>query len=336
VNSSRSLATAALLLLVSLPAHAGQPDPATVVGPSQCAECHKVEVKIWEATHHFRTFTELPRSDDARKIADALGIRRIKSESLCLGCHFLQLEADGQTDAVAGIGCESCHGGARDWIKVHSGFSGHKDASEESVEEAGERWAKSEAAGMIRPYNLYGLAKNCLSCHVVPNEELVNTGGHAPGSAFELVSWSQGEIRHNTWYNQNAENRLASPEQKRLMYVVGQAVELEVSLRALSSATVKADFAVKMAQRAFAARNRLEAIQPKIEAPEIAKIVEAAPRDLFKLGEGEAQGKAADTISTLARQIVDTYGGEAWAAIDDVVPGSDQFKGEPAAVSGAP
>ena len=31
----------------------------------------------------------------------------------------------------------------------------------------------------------------------VPEERLVNVGGHTAGSAFELVSWSQGEVRHN-------------------------------------------------------------------------------------------------------------------------------------------
>ncbi len=52
---------------------------------------------------------------------------------------------------------------------------------------------------MIRLHAIYDLAKTCYGCHVVPQEDLVNKGGHRAGSAFELVSWSQGEVLHNTW-----------------------------------------------------------------------------------------------------------------------------------------
>jgi len=50
-----------------------------------------------------------------------------------------------------------------------------------------------------------------------------------------MVSWSQGEIRHNTWYNKGKENHAASPERKRMLYLVGLAVELETAMRAIGS-----------------------------------------------------------------------------------------------------
>ncbi len=99
-------------------------DAAKIVGPNACAECHKQEIEAWKSSHHFKTFREMPRNAAADEIADKMGVRRIKSESLCLNCHFTVQERNTKEEPVAGISCESCHGAGKDWIKVHSGFSG--------------------------------------------------------------------------------------------------------------------------------------------------------------------------------------------------------------------
>ncbi len=69
----------------------------------------------------------LSRTKKAREIGKKMGLRRIKQESACLDCHFTAMEVGGKEKTVAGITCESCHGAARDWIKIHS------DASQEKV-----------------------------------------------------------------------------------------------------------------------------------------------------------------------------------------------------------
>ena len=61
-------------------------DPALVKGPDACGECHKSSVAVWKDTHHATTFKSLPRSEKAKEIAKAMGIRRIKSASDCLTC----------------------------------------------------------------------------------------------------------------------------------------------------------------------------------------------------------------------------------------------------------
>ncbi|MDJ0932204.1 hypothetical protein [Breoghania sp.] len=109
---------------------------------------------------------------------------------------------------------------------------------------------------MIRPSMTYTLAKNCFSCHLAPNEKLVNVGGHAAGSAFELVAWSQGEVRHNTWYNKGASNPAASTERQRMLFIIGRIAELETALIGVSKATQKADYAVKMGPSARTGRAR--------------------------------------------------------------------------------
>jgi Cytochrome c554 and c-prime len=330
-RSCQGLAVAAVVALIGAAPALAQTewDFSKVVGPDACAECHKVEAEIWRGTHHFKTFTEMPRSDKARTIADKMGVRRIKSESVCLNCHFTTVVKDGERDPIAGISCESCHSPGKDWYKVHGGFSGKKKETETAAE-AQTRWAKSEAAGMIRPKQLYSLAKNCYNCHVVPREELVNKGGHPAGSDFELVAWSQGEVRHNVWYTEGKANKEASPERKRLMYVVGQAVELETALRAVGKATVKDTYAVSMAKRAQAAKIQLAKIAAALDAPELKAMVAAAEKGKLKLNNEAQLTAAADAVADGAQKIAANYDGSTFGAVDAMLPSPDKYKGKPA------
>jgi Cytochrome c554 and c-prime len=302
-------------------------DPAKIVGPNACAECHKQEVEAWKGTHHFKTFREMPRKPQAKEIAEKMGLRRVKSESLCLNCHFTVQQKNNQEEAIAGISCESCHSAGQDWIKVHSGFSG-KTAKTETKAEEDARWKLAESKGMIRRRSLYQLAKNCYSCHVVPQENLVNKGGHKPGSSFELVSWSQGEVRHNTWYSQGKENVAADAARKRMLYLVGLGVELETGLRAIGKATVRRAYAFEMAKRVDRARKQLAAAAKAApNVPEIAKMVEFAHSAGLKLKNDRYLTVAADGVSKLLVSITEKYDGSTMAGLDSLIPGSDKFKG---------
>ncbi|MGI9500611.1 MAG: cytochrome c family protein [Geminicoccaceae bacterium] len=306
----------------------GAPEVEKVKGPDECAECHKKETENWKDTHHYKTFSALPRSDDAKKITEKLGLKRIKSESVCLSCHFTSKVRKGRSKPIAGITCESCHNAGADYMKRHSEFSGKKKETE-SEAEAQQRWADAEASGMIRPHMLYDLTKNCYSCHIVPQEELVNKGGHTAGSKFELVSWSQGEIRHNTWHNGGKENPAAGTERQRMMYAVGLAVELEEALRAVGKATASARYAVAMAKRAHAARKKLREAAKALPMPEFMEMLRAAHTASLRLNNGPTLEAAADRIAAAARQLVANYDGTQLAAIDALIPGPDQYKGKP-------
>lgn len=306
---------------------AGASDPVKTVGPNACAECHKQEAEAWKSTHHFKTFREMPRNTKAKEIADRMGVRRIKSESLCLNCHFTVQQKSDKAEPIAGISCESCHSAGQDWIKVHSGFSG-KTAQTETKPEKETRWKLADSKGMIRPSTLYQLAKNCYGCHVVPQEDLVNKGGHNAGSAFELVSWSQGEVRHNTWHSKGKDNVLASAARKRMLYLVGLGVELETALRAVGKATVRRAYAFLMAQRADRARKQLAAAAKAApNVPEIAKMVEFSHSAGLKLNNERALTAAADGVSKQLSDITDKYDGSTMAGLDSLIPGPDKFKG---------
>jgi len=302
-------------------------DPAKIVGPNACAECHKQEAEAWKGTHHFKTFREMPRRKEANEIAERMGVQRIRSESLCLTCHYTVQENENKKQPIAGISCESCHGAGEDWIKVHSGFSGKTEKTETRAEKEA-RWKLADSKGMIRPSALYRLAKNCYGCHVVPQEDLVNKGGHPAGSAFELVSWSQGEVRHNTWHSKGKENLPASAARKRMLYLVGLGVELETGIRAVSRATVRKRYAFEMAKRVDRARKLLAAAAKAApNVPEIAKMVEYAYSAGLKLNNERFLTAAADGVSKLLASITENYDGSTMAGLDSLIPAADKFKG---------
>jgi hypothetical protein len=321
------LAIGALVLLGAQALSPAKANPDMIVGPNECAECHKKETAVWQNTHHFSTFKDLPKSKEAKEIASKMDVKRLKADSLCTNCHFTMQTVGGKEKAISGNSCESCHGPAKEWYKVHSGFSGKKEGQETEAEIAA-RWEKSEAAGMIRPKMTYALAKNCFTCHLVPNEKLVNVGGHTAGSAFELVSWSQGEVRHNTWYNKGKSNPEASLERKRMLFLVGRVVELETALVGVSKATEKKDYALKMAKRASNATKVMASLAKLLpEAPELAEIHAIASGAKLKLNNEAELTDAAGKISLLGLKFADAYDGTTFGAVDKYLPKADKFKG---------
>ncbi len=320
---TRTLVAAALLLFGA----AGQAQelrraPEKVVGVDECGNCHESSVAAWKTTHHYSTYSQMHRSPEAREIAGKLGIKSMKRDSDCLTCHYTSQMQDGAPSVVAGISCESCHGAGRDWYQIHSDFGGEEATREtESAAHRDQRWAKSEAAGLIRPGNLYALAENCFQCHTVPNERIVNEGGHAAGSDFELVSWSQGEVRHNLWYNDGAENAEASANRKRMMFVVGQLLDLEYALRGLAVATAAGEYASRMNARFLTAAKRVGFLARTIKAPEIDAVI-AAVRDAqpqIKPGNRGPLLATADAISAQSKKLAAAYDGSGFAALDDTI-----------------
>ena len=318
-----------LLLIVGVAAQGTvAPDAAKVVGPNACTECHKQEAEAWKGSHHFKTFREMPRKKEANEIAEKMGVQRIRSESMCLTCHYTVQQKENNKQPIAGISCESCHSAGEDWIKIHSQFSGKTEKTETKAE-AEARLKLADSKGMIRPSSLYRLAKNCYSCHVVPQEDLVNKGGHTAGSAFELVSWSQGEVRHNTWHSKGKDNVPASTARKRMLYLVGLGVELETGLRAVSRATARKLYAFEMAKRVDRARKQLAAAAKAApNVPEIAKMVEYGYSAGLKLNNERFLTPAADGVSKLVASISEKYDGSTMAGLDSLIPAQDKFKGK--------
>lgn len=300
-----------------------------VVGPTQCAKCHKLETEIWQHTHHFASFRSMPRLPKAEEITKKMGIARVRDpDTICAKCHFTAAHENNQLQVIAGVSCESCHGPGKNYIDVHPAKKG------ESQAQIAERLRKAAAVGMIQKHMIFKIAKNCYGCHIVPQEKLVNVGGHAAGSPFEMVSWTQGEIRHNTWYSEGKTNAPAPRNIQRKMYVIGAAVELSESLRAVGKATQNATYAVTMAKRAQAAAQRLQTISNALQVPETKEMMAAVATAKLNLNNGPQLDAVAAKIDAAAEAFDKKYDGSSLTGVDSMIPGPQYYKGKPFPVGG--
>jgi hypothetical protein len=324
----------ALLVSGAAAGHENHPykiDASKLKGPLACAECHKPLYDAWKQSHHARAARIVSRRPNALAMAKAMGLERIKAPGLCLDCHFSLDSASGAVEGfpLVGVACESCHGSASDWYGAHSRH-GMKEATSPSVPATRGQGAyvEPEDIGMITPANLYAVAANCLGCHSVTNQRLVDRAGHPLGRGFELVAWSQGEVRHNLWFS--GDNREASPARKRKMYIIGKAVDLELALRALArieAGSKPGGYAVGMARRAQAATEALSRIAVLVRVRQVDAVLDAA-LDTQAMPLGDARlAAAADRIATVARSLNNAYLGAGHAAMDALIPKPRDYKG---------
>lgn len=322
-NHARSGLLCVLVLLLDFfapPIHPAEPVDAPrvskIVGPENCAECHRPMHDTWRHTMHFKSFTDMHRMRSARRIADNLGIERIKHDSQCAKCHYTPDPAPHPGLPIAGVSCESCHGPAGQWNTVHSDLTDP------------DRLSKADQLGMIRPANLYDLANQCVTCHTVPDERLVNKGGHNPGGGFEVVSWLEGEVRHNFIRTKGARNEKTTPERKRLFYIIGQGLALEHAVREAALAKESGAYAQERGKRAKNAFNRLREIQNRISIKPLQAMLELGKQLDLKSENKGALLKAADDIKTLNQKIAIDYTGAEFAALDTLLPEPDNYIGK--------
>ncbi len=302
-------------------------DPNKVVTAVTCAKCHVNEVSVWKNTPHSKTFLELTRNPAAKEICQKLGLRSVKRSEVCIKCHFTQQVINDRTKAVSGVSCESCHGAAADWLDVHSDYGGPNETREtETPEHATQRLKRSASLGMRNTRDLYAIASSCFNCHTVPDEALVNTGGHQAGSLdFELVRWSQGKVRHNFLRN-GTTNASPTRERLRVMYVVGQIADLEYSTRATAAATAKSNYGVTVAKRAASVATKLFELQQKISDPNVQQALDAFAQAELRTNNKEALEQVADRIRDAGQLFAAEADGVQLSAIDDWLPPPAEYK----------
>lgn len=255
------------------------------VGPKTCQECHKSEYEVWEKSKHSTSFGTLHR---ASKVADILaaagGDRNVRRNAICTQCHYTMEQADPGATATArsAVSCESCHGAASDWVKIHNDYGGPGVKREtEPVAHKTERINKSVAAGMLRPGSLYDLASNCLNCHSLARASVdgatigkMIAAGHPVSPDYELVKYSQGSVRHRFYPPDTSLNAPLKPDELARLFVTGRAAMLVTASAALTksdNATFK-DAIQKQVANARAALNAVKSV------PEAAALV-AAPTE---------------------------------------------------------
>ena len=318
-------------------------DLSKVVGTEEgkCKQCHPSEVAQWEKTTHSKSLQRLKYEGNSKKYADALGISAdaLMGDSICATCHGTTAKRDGAVKVISGVSCESCHGPAQDWLKPHGEYfdgMAFKDLaqlrSDREKETAGHREQREKAvtdAGMIRPQNLHSLARNCLDCHLVENEKLV-AAGHKAASAFELVSWTGGEVRHNFFMNKD-ENATApslwmkttaatAKERDRVKFTVGTLTQIEMALRRRAVATNPA-YIPQVGGIVAAANGRLAQIAGTAPSAETGQAMGLVAPMLATLFVGQptdktTYGAAADTVGGLAAKVSESADGKTMSGLD--------------------
>lgn len=249
-------------------------DPTKIVEneTQDCAQCHERAVAAWKRSRHKLTYDELHLEERAQEILKKMGGKKsIRRNKTCIECHFTQVrnEEDARTKTILGISCQRCHGAARDWADVH------QDA--EHYPDRGQRLELARERGLHSRANLYDLARMCYECHTVPKENLVNVGSHHAGSeGFELVEWMYGEARHNFLPLPEQETNMEpSLEKRRLLFVLGQMLELEFGLRGVAAATRDGPFLDAIGPRLKGARDLLKGL--KLGVSEVDAILAEIP-----------------------------------------------------------
>lgn len=303
-------------------------DPSKVLTYEACAKCHGSEIRVWRQTPHYKTFEELSRNPKAREICSKMGLTSAKRSNVCIDCHFTMKEIDGRNKAVSGISCESCHGASRDWLELHNDYGGPTATkSSETEVHRKQRLKQSAKYGMNNTRDLYSIAMNCYSCHMVPNEDLVNIGGHKAGTTeFELVRYSQGMIRHNFLRSNGETNDQASPNRLRMMYVVGLIADLEFSTRATAIATENGTFGVNVAKRAGRSALRLYELQKTFNDPLVQEILEAFAAAELNTNNFDQLNAIADTIHEAGRKFAVQRDGSKMAFVDTLLPSPAEYK----------
>ncbi len=281
---------------VPLPLAAGGGSPAPVdltdrggfpnlAGHDKCATCHRAEVKQWLTTPHATiAFDVLRISPNAAIYADKLDIPadRVTKDSLCLDCHATRSDLGASEETsdrhrMTSISCEACHGaagGTNGWLNRHASYGnpGNNRQHETSLHRR-QRRTETRRAGMRRAEDAYQLAKACYQCHVVDSERLVHVARHKAGRLdFEWTDAACGPLRHNfhidptvnalvpsLWSVQRTRKSELATGRRETMFVVGQLVDIELSLAYRATATTRG-YVAATAGRIAAAHGRLRSL----------------------------------------------------------------------------
>lgn len=319
-------------------------DPKRVMGisKSDCKKCHASEVAAWTKTVHYQTANERLQKfeGNTKKYADALKIPRadLLTDSACASCHGTQTSTPEKgTHVIAGVSCESCHGGAGGedgWLNAHQSYHSSQTITraEETEEHRTARLAKCDKAGMVRSGDIYSLAKACYGCHMVGNEALV-ASGHKLASSFEFVSWSTGEVRHNFFIdktkNADAPTLLAERTggkidgRRRMKFVVGAMVQLEMALRLRATAKNPAVIP-QLGGLAAAANGKLAQINGMAATDELQSVTTLAAPMLGTLfvpmpTDEKTYTEAAEKVAAQTKEFVKNHDGTKFKALDALI-----------------
>lgn len=271
---------------------------ATLIGPSlgfaapfnegakECNECHEREYDVWKSTPHFKSYRKLHKSKEAKKILEAVGEKSMKRSDTCVQCHYTQIQksASAKAKVKSGPSCESCHNASSDWRDIHNDYGGPKlKAEDETPAHKAKRLKDAEAAGMIASRMVFRVASRCMQCHGLANPNIdadvlttMLEAEHPIEPDFEIVRYSQGELRHRFVPPDVEVNSELDAKGTARLFLGGQAAML-VYATAVKDKTSNSDFQAAMRERIATARNNLALVKGQV--PEVAALLKTPNKD---------------------------------------------------------
>jgi mono/diheme cytochrome c family protein len=175
--------------------HAQAKREADFLGPPSCAKattaCHKKPTNQWKtiepqtlgADAHFNTATRL--TSDAKSKEYLAKLKWAPDDKRCTECHATVVPNLARGRPVAGVSCESCHGGGKDYLDKHAEIPDDPTAYDASVKLGLAELRKGPKA----------IAVTCARCHVIADPQVLGAG-HPDGS-----KWNAGEAlgKVNHW-----------------------------------------------------------------------------------------------------------------------------------------
>ena len=296
------------------------------LGYENCRKCHQMQVDKLVTSQHFKSFETVHRTAKAKSFCRALGIRSIKRDARCIRCHYTPEKSSRGVRARSGISCESCHGPSKNWVRGHNDYGGLTvTKAQETDEHRRFRIHSSIAKGMRHPSNLYLLARSCYECHLVDDAELVNLTEHPPMSAdFDMVSWSQGSMRHNFLRTDNKTNAESSPERLQVMYVVDLMARIEAVLKAMASSERDSKHYQFLQNQYLSIAEKLLEISRKIDNQSVDQVIKILKNT--SSSDPQRQIESSISIKNLAFEFGKNEASHQLDAIRNMLPTRDQYR----------
>lgn len=225
------------------------------VGGCAAANCHGgdgqhgplgAEYSIWiQDDVHAKAFSVL-YNEESKLMARLMHLDKPAHEAaLCLNCHAPQTDAPFNAEVVSnyselldGVGCEGCHGAARDWLAPHV----RKDWADKSADE-------KKKYGFKDTKDLWTRAMVCADCHVGEAGRDVNHDLYAAGHPrlfFELAAFNANMPAH--WDRNKDRERAGSEDASSFeakIWALGQLASAEAGLDLLTFRAKHASLDIK-------------------------------------------------------------------------------------------
>jgi hypothetical protein len=168
------------------------PSDHRTLGSDACSGCHESQNEWWLGHAHYHSadpfFAAEPKNVQIARLYGIDPRQMTTGRQVCMDCHGTIVSGKESRDVLDGVGCESCHGPAADWLEPH------KDERQKELGRRRPGYRAALAAGKRPLDDLAARAEVCTGCHYITEPRLLSAG-HPSGSGFDYVR-GMAEVKH--------------------------------------------------------------------------------------------------------------------------------------------